>query len=65
MKQWYDNFITMHQVCRYTAWDESQTNELGTFDTYEEAKQCLIEYAKSLNPVLTRTPPTNPNERTV
>lgn len=41
---WCVNFITT----RYTAWDESQANELGTFDTYEEAVQALLDYAKTL-----------------
>jgi len=52
MKTWYDNFITQHnpQVKRYTAWDETGVNALGTFDTYKEAKQTLIKYAKTLEP---------------
>ena len=52
MKSWYDNFITQHnpQVKRYTAWDETAAIELGTFDTYKEAKQALIKHAKTLEP---------------
>jgi hypothetical protein len=59
MKRWYDKFITIHHVCRYTAWDETQANELGTFDTYEEAKEAILKHAKTLEP------DTNPNKRTV
>lgn len=50
MKKWYNKFITVHRVTRYTAWDETQANELGTFDSYEEAKEAILEYAKTLEP---------------
>lgn len=49
MKPWYDNFITKDDLTMsYTAWDESQANELGTFDSYEGAKQAVLDYARTL-----------------
>jgi hypothetical protein len=50
MENWYNKFITVNRVTRYTAWDETQENELGTFDSYEEAKEALLDYAKTLEP---------------
>ena len=46
---WQDNHITMHTRTIYTAWDETGSNEIGTFNTYEEAKHALTEYAKTLD----------------
>jgi hypothetical protein len=47
-QKWYDKFITSYKVTRYTAWDETQTIVLGSFDTYEEAVSACKEYAKTL-----------------
>ena len=64
MKSWHDNFITQHnpQVKRYTAWDETAAYEIGTFDTYKEAKQALNKYAKDLDLKLRRVKEVTKNE---
>jgi hypothetical protein len=43
---WTDKHITIG----YISWDETGCNQIGVYPTYEEAKQALIEYAKTLNP---------------
>ena len=43
-KGWWDNFITEGTRTTYTAWDETQANEIGTFFTYEEAQEAVKEY---------------------
>ena len=43
-KGWCNNFITAGTRPTYTAWDETQANEIGTFFTYEEAEEAVKEY---------------------
>lgn len=45
---WWDDFITVETIPTYTAWDETQANEIGTFFTYEEAEKAIKEYTKTL-----------------
>ena len=37
---WTDSYITN----TYIAWNETASHKLGTFDTYEEAKQAIIKH---------------------
>ena len=32
----------------YIAWDETSANDIGTFQTWDDAAQALDEYAKTL-----------------
>lgn len=49
MKQdWTDNFITTTPEGKFVAWDETQADELGTFDSRFEAVQALRRHAKQL-----------------
>ena len=46
---WHDKFITYDaKYQKYIAWDETQTYDIGSFDTWDEAKIALDEYAKTL-----------------
>lgn len=46
---WTDNFITYDDEWeKYIAWDETQTYDIGSYETYNEAKIALEEYAKTL-----------------
>ena len=47
---WYHNFITISKAKIYTAWDETQSNQIGTYLTYAEAVAAIKEYAKTLDP---------------
>ena len=44
-RHWADNHITLE----FVAWDESGSNQIGVYTTRKEARQALIEYAKTLN----------------
>ncbi len=43
--KWMKNFIT-EKDGMYTAWDETQTWELGTFKYLWQAKQAIWDYCK-------------------
>lgn len=45
---WWMKFITISPQ-GYTAWDESQANQLGTFKTVREAEIALKRHAAELN----------------
>ena len=47
--KWEHNFITKEGDI-YIAWDETQANELGEYNTFEEAVEAIRKYAKTLNP---------------
>ena len=47
-KGWWDNLITEGTRTTYTAWDETQANEIGTFFTYKEAEIALKSYSAGL-----------------
>ncbi len=47
MSEWWKNFITTDGD-EFVCWDETQSNEIGRRNTYEEAKNLLFEYAKTL-----------------
>ena len=46
---WVGNFIT-YDMCtkEFVAWDETQANEIGRFNTTVSATQAILEYAKTL-----------------
>lgn len=49
-KAWWENFITYDGLnYLFVAWDETQANALGKFDSYKEAKEAVLTYAKTLN----------------
>ena len=43
---WTTHFIAEHKC--YIAWDETQANEIGRFLSYDEARNAVLEYAKTL-----------------
>ena len=49
-RPWWDNFISIGKKITYTAWDETQANEIGTFFSYQEAVDAIKAYAKTLEP---------------
>jgi hypothetical protein len=49
-KNWIESFITYNaETHLFTAWDETQANELGTYKSWDEACDVVIDYAKTLN----------------
>jgi hypothetical protein len=50
-EEWVENFITYdNNREQFIAWDETQAYEIGDgFDTWFEAKEAVLEYAKTLN----------------
>lgn len=48
MQEWIEHFITGTEDTGFTAWDETQSIELGTFYTKDAAVTCILEYAKHL-----------------
>jgi hypothetical protein len=47
-KHWTDNFITISANGQYEAWDETEANSLGLFNTRDEAVAYLLAYAETL-----------------
>lgn len=46
---WINNFITGNDEIGYTAWDETQSRELGTFKTEIRAAITVLEYAEVMD----------------
>lgn len=42
---WCKDFLTKNEDGTWSAWDETQANIIGTWETYEEARDRLMEYA--------------------
>jgi hypothetical protein len=44
-QEWMNNFLTEEGAC-YTAWDEIQADQLGTYPTHEEAVEALYSHGE-------------------
>ncbi|MFA7287401.1 MAG: hypothetical protein WC055_00830 [Melioribacteraceae bacterium] len=46
--EWVNNFVTGNEEDGYTAWDETQAYELGTFETKNQAVIMVLKHADEL-----------------
>lgn len=44
-----DSWVNKSITTEYVAWDETQANIIGRYHSYKDAKQAILDYAKTLN----------------
>jgi len=49
--EWVKNFITVadDEFYRFLAWDETQSRCTGSFETYEEAVDCVLAHEPDID----------------